>query len=130
MTEILITAAKLMNIPATLLLAICTTESNLKNVINPDDGGSPSYGICQVKLGTAKMFSTSVTQHDLMLPRVNAHYAALYVRYQLKRYRYNIPNAISAYNAGSLFLTDKGKHTNEAYVIKVRSKYKLFTKEK
>ena len=53
-SAIILAAAKAVGVPGALLLAICTHESNLQNVIAPQDHGSPSYGLCQVKQDTAK----------------------------------------------------------------------------
>ena len=52
---IILAAAKSISVPGALLLAICTHESGLKNVTVQQDGGSPSYGVCMVKDGTARM---------------------------------------------------------------------------
>lgn len=93
--------AKFLGVPGSLLLAICTHESGLKNTINQYDGGSPSYGICQIKADTARMLGfAGELESDLMVPGLNAWYAAKYLGYQLKRYQGDWCKAVSAFNAG------------------------------
>ena len=104
------------------IAGICWVESNHRNVLNKDDGGSPSYGICQIKLATAHMFNNKLKAEDLMIPAVNIYYASRYFKYQTKRYRkHKFPDycAISAYNAGSC-------RSNKGYVKKVRKARKRF----
>lgn len=85
-----------------ILKAVCEIESNhnlkLKKVW---DGGSYSYGICQVKLGTARFMGFKGKESELMKPEVNVEYAAKYLAYQLKRYNNDYKKAIVAYNRGS-----------------------------
>lgn len=97
---IILAAAKAAKISGPLLLAICIQESNLKNVEVPHDGGSPSYGICQIKYETAKMLGYSGHAKGLMNPSTNAKWAASYLKYQKERYEYDWCKAVAAYNAG------------------------------
>lgn len=101
MVTVITLAAKSAGVPAGLLLAVCTTETHLRNVISQHDGHSASIGVCQVKLATARMFSKRVTQYQLWDPRANARFAALYLAKQLKRYP-SIECAVTAYNRGSV----------------------------
>lgn len=66
-----------------------------------DDGGSPSIGLCQVKLKTSKWLGYKGTEKQLLNPTVNAYYAAKYLKYQLKRYNGNTEKALIAYNRGN-----------------------------
>jgi hypothetical protein len=95
------TAAISAGVPPALLLSICFQESGLTNKTSVVDGSSASYGVCQVKLNTARMFNKSAHPSHLFSPERNARYAALYLAYQLKRYRYNTRCAVIAYNRGS-----------------------------
>lgn len=97
---IILTAAKAAKVSGALLLAICMNESNLKNIQVPHDGGSTSFGICQIKKGTAEMLGYTGNDKGLMDPKVNAYWAAQYLKYQQKRYNQNLCMAVSAYNAG------------------------------
>lgn len=118
-TETVVAAAKAYKVSSALLLAICTHESGgLKNVLVPHDSGSPTYGICQVKEGTAKMFGYKSEGTGLMDPATNATYAAKYLRYQLDRYDGNWCMSVAAYNAGSFNESTKapGKPKNLKYV--------------
>ena len=108
-----------------LLSSICWVESNHKpEAINIFDNGSPSFGICQVKLATAKWLQkrhklNDITDKDLMTPEINILYAGLYLTYQLNRYN-NIEQAISAYNAGSHIMS------NADYVAKVLKRMEYY----
>jgi soluble lytic murein transglycosylase-like protein len=94
--------AKNNNINANLLKAVCEIESkhNLK-VKKVWDGGSYSYGICQVKLGTARFLGFKGKEAELIEPKTNIDYAAKYLAYQLKRYKGDYKKAIVSYNRGS-----------------------------
>jgi len=120
--NIITLAAQKIGVPISLLMAICSHESGLKNVVVPNDGGSPSYGICQVKSDTAKMFGYEGTEKELMTPKNNVAAAAKYLKYQLDRYDQNWCKASAAYNSGTYFPSKKnlGKPTNHAYIKKVR----------
>ena len=132
MVTILIAAAKKAGIAPALLVAVCHTETNLRNVHNMDDNGSPSYGVCQVKQETAQWMGkfykdnkmSSLTEKELMTPAKNAEVAAKYLKYQLDRYDNNWCAAIAAYNAGSAVESKivPGKPRNYKYVKKVKSK--------
>lgn len=99
-TAIILAAALTAQVSPKLLLAICMQESNLQNVIVPHDGGTPTYGICQVKLGTAQMIGYTGTAQGLMDPATNAKWAANYLKYQKDRYDHDWCKAVAAYNAG------------------------------
>ena len=76
-------AAKINSVDPKIVKAICWVESRLQpKAVNPDDGGSPSYGLCQVKLATAQWMDKvyklkhKATVKRLMDPTINAFYAA------------------------------------------------------
>lgn len=130
-TAIILAAAAKAKVSGALLLAICTYETNLKNVIVPHDGGSPSYGICQVKYDTAKMLGFKGKAEDLMNPKVNAKFAAKYLKYQENRYDLtdsenddNWCKITAAYNAGTYKESKKvpGKPRNLKYVRRVQKR--------
>lgn len=98
--KIILLAAKKIGVASSLLLAICSHESNLKNITVPNDGKTPTHGICQIKLDTAKMLHYRGKEKGLMNPKTNALFAAKYLKYQLKRYDNDWCKATSAYNAG------------------------------
>lgn len=122
------TAAKAFNLEPELLLAICRVESRCKATkVNHNDGTraqrdlgviSKSYGLFQIKKGTAKGLGWT-SKEDLLDPAVNAYYAAKLIRYQINRYA-EIKSTISAYNAG------KAIKANKAYVDKVLIAYAEF----
>ncbi len=96
--QILFKAAKSAKISGAILVAICSHESGLQNIV-VQDNGSFSYGICQIKMDTATMLGYEGKPEGLMDPETNAMYAAAYLKYQHNRYQ-NWCHAIAAYNAG------------------------------
>jgi len=128
MITLLTIIATSVGIDPTLLKSICWVETNHRNVINQDDGGSPSYGLCQVKLETAQWLQKRhrlpiVTNANLMIEETNALYAALYLKYQQTRYD-DVECVISAYNAGSCIESNK-----PTYVRKVKKRMAHYTEE-
>jgi soluble lytic murein transglycosylase-like protein len=121
--QIILSAAKSVKISGAILVAMCSHESGLKNIVTPHDGGSASIGICQVKLETATMLGYSGTASGLMNPQTNAKFAALYLKYQFERYQ-NWCMAIAAYNAGRYNESRKepGHPRNIKYVLNVGKK--------
>lgn len=101
-----------------ILSALCFTESTHKtDAINIHDGGTPSYGLCQIKYQTAKELGFKGHISDLWLkPEINKYWALQYLKKQLKRYG-TVDKAIAAYNAGSL---KNGEIRNTKYVRKVK----------
>lgn len=111
-------AAKLAGVNPQLLLAVCSVESNFRAVKPHMDGTTESHGVCQVKLETAQHMDTvfklriKATQERLQVPFINAYYAGMYLKYQLKRYE-NWQSAVDSYNKGHMV------SQNSAYVQKV-----------
>jgi soluble lytic murein transglycosylase-like protein len=120
--SIIVLAAKNAKVSSALLLAICTHESGLNNVFVPHDGGSPTYGICQVKYDTAKMIGFKGKAKDLMKPEINAKWAAEYLKFQKSRYDNDWCKAVAAYNAGTYNESKivPGKPRNLKYVRHVQ----------
>jgi soluble lytic murein transglycosylase-like protein len=63
--------------------------------------GSPSHGVCQIKYFTAVTMGFHGKPKELNDPKINAKYAALYLRYQEERYGDDWVQLTSAYNSGS-----------------------------
>lgn len=122
---IILAAAAKAKVSGALLLAICTYETNLTNVVIYHDGGSPSYGICQVKYKTAQMLGFKGKEQELVNPFVNAKFAAKYLKYQEDRYGTGSwVKVVSSYNAGSFLESKKipGCPRNLKYVRRVQKK--------
>lgn len=96
-----------------LLLAICSTETGLRNVNNYQDNQGPSYGICQLKISTARALYKHLDALSLQQEQVNFMVANRYLESLKTRYNGNLLKSISAYNAGTY--TEK----NFVYVDKV-----------
>lgn len=120
----LVVGAKKAGVSAAVLLAICSVESNLQNTNHHNDGGSTSYGICQVKKNSAVQVGFLGKDKDLEDPETNAFWAAKYLKYQLDRYDGNKCKAVSAYNAGSFHESSlrPGYPKNLRYVRKIQNK--------
>lgn len=121
MAKIFDLSARLSRIPTTLLRAVCWVESNHRTVKTKSDGvdGRNSYGICQLKLQTARDMGFTGTAKELMQPHWNIYYAAQYLGYQLRRYHGNVKKAVKAYNRGHC-----SGSVNCQYVRKVMKAYK------
>lgn len=116
----ILAASQTFSLPPGLLSAVCYVESHHKpRAVNRQDGGSPSLGLCQIKLDTAKLLGFQGKEKDLMNPKVNAYYAAKYLKKQLDRYDGYYYRAISAYNAGKFWMDLNGMARNNDYVEKV-----------
>lgn len=115
-----LTATNTFYLPPGLLSALCWVESNHKPAaINQYDGGSPSYGLCQIKLETAKMVGYRGSEKQLLNPKTNVFWAAKYLKKQLDRYGEDPRKAVAAYNAGTHKTNKKGEIRNVKYVNKV-----------
>jgi len=123
-TESIFAIAKTIKVSGPLLLAICSHESGLHNIVTEHDGNSSTYGVCQIKLETATMLGYKGSWYNLMIPEVNIKWAAYYVKYQESRYGDDWCKIVSAYNSGSFTESKKvpGKPRNLAYVQLVRGK--------
>lgn len=126
-TSIILAAATKMKVSGTLLLAICSWESGLNNLMVEHDGkeGTPSYGICMVKYETAQMVGYTGDADGLMNPKTNAKYAAKYLAYQVSIYgEEDWCKLVASYNAGSFKQSRRvpGKPVNLPYVRHVQSK--------
>lgn len=111
-------------LPPHVLEALCFVESSHNiEAIHPDDGGTPSIGLCQVKLGTARWLGYKGDAEGLLDAKTNAYYAAKYLDKQRRRYKGSISKAIIAYNRGNA-----KNLTNSAYYEKVLKQYRLRSK--
>lgn len=123
-------AAKLAGVSGHLMIALCTHESGLKNVVVQDDGDGPTYGICQVKLETARHMdevynlNTKATIKRIMNPFINAFYSAKYLKFQLEQNNGDVLAALDSYNKGHLV------SRNSKYVRYIKKTFKkLFPEE-
>lgn len=127
MLNLILGVAMKVGVNPILLLSICNVETGLRNVTNYHDHFGPSYGVCQIKLPTAKMVMLDVTAKKLQNPRTNVTAAALLLKRLVNKY-HNEWKAVAAYNAGSLRY-NKGKLINNKYVEKVKNNYYTFNKK-
>jgi soluble lytic murein transglycosylase-like protein len=119
---IILMAAKAAKVSGALLLAVCTHESGLNNVYVPHDGGSPTYGVCQIKYDTAVGVGYKGDPKGLMDPKTNAKFAARYLKFQESRYNGDFVKMAAAYNAGTYNESKKvpGCPRNLAYIKNVQ----------
>jgi hypothetical protein len=99
MNTLFLIAALLNNVDPALLEGICYVETKHTNVFTPRDGKSPSWGICQLKLGTAREVGYSGPGYGLLQPETNVFYASRYLRKLYRRFGSD-RRAVSAYNCG------------------------------
>lgn len=97
--------AKIVGVSGTLLVAICSHESNgFKMNYSAYDKGSPSFGSCQIKEASARQLGFKGKAEELNDPRTNALYAAKYLKYQQDRYGEDDWCVLtSSYNSGTYF---------------------------
>lgn len=105
-------------LPPNLLSSICYIESKHEvTAIHLNDGKSHSYGVCQIKMKTARWLGFKGTEDELMKPEVNVKYAAKYLHYQLKRHHGDIIASIISYNRGNAKNLTHTKYSDK--VVKV-----------
>jgi len=111
-----ITNSTAYGLPDGLLSSLCYVESKHKiSAIHKDDGGADSLGVCQVKLATARSLGFKGTAKQLMNPKMNIKYSAMYLNYQVKRYHGNITKAVIAYNRGNARGLTTSKYARKVY---------------
>jgi len=119
-------AASAFKIDVALLYAFCTEESRCNiNALNKDDGTafaksqgvkSPSHGMFQIKLPTARSLGFAGSSKQLMKPEINTWYASKLLRSLYNKYK-DTSKVISAYNAGHPITG------NKKYVFRVLRAY-------
>jgi soluble lytic murein transglycosylase-like protein len=88
-------------LPEGLLESLCYVETRHQiTAIRQDDGGTPSLGVCQVKLSTARELGYKGSEIGLLDPSTNIHYAAKYLKKQIKRYG-SVERGVVSYNRGN-----------------------------
>lgn len=118
-TSIFLAVTLTFDLPPGLLDSVCFIETrhNVSALVE-HDGGSPSYGVCQVKLSTARDMGFKGKPEHLMIPEINAYYAGKYLSRNLKKYR-QIERAVIAYNRGHA-----GELNTTAYSNKVLTRWR------
>lgn len=110
------------HVPPMLLAGICDVESaRHTRVINYNDGGANSYGLCQLQLRTARSVGFKGKASELLKPTVNMTIAAKLIHKLINRYPHKMDCAIAAYNYGSCRLNLSGQIYNRSYVRKVHA---------
>jgi hypothetical protein len=117
MIELFTVIAGKVGISASLLLAVCTHESGLKNINNFTDRLEVGLGACQLHVSTARQFGKHYDMLALQQTRVNAKVAALYLKSLQKKYLYD-SEVISSYNYGHVKYKNN-RLVNHIYVAKV-----------
>lgn len=100
-----------------MLKAICTKESNLKNV-HVEDQGSISYGPCQVKRIAAKQ--VGLDNVNLQLPEVSIDVAAKYFKYMKNKCGGSDIKAIAAYNTGKCITPKANGYTTDVINLYIK----------
>ncbi len=96
-----VTTTGAFELPHGLLDSVCYVETKHDvSAYHPNDGGSPSIGVCQVKLSTARWMGYKGDAEGLQDPAVNVYYAGKYLKYQISRYN-SVERGVIAYNRGN-----------------------------
>lgn len=113
-------------VPFRLLVSVCKVESGLNPATKTHFDGrkdprtglrrySPSHGLCQIKMATARFMGFTGDEKSLYNIDTNSRYAAKYLRFHLDQYDGDWVMAVAAYNRGSSGVTI----SNTLYVKKV-----------
>lgn len=107
--QIIVGAAKAAKVSSAVLYAICSFESNnFMYDYTLYDNGTPSFSVCQIKSGTAKLLGwNGKDEMELRNPYVGIKFAAKYLRYQMDRYDGDSCKAVAAYNSGTFIESKK-----------------------
>lgn len=113
-------ASTYVGVPEDLMIAVAWVESSHRTTLPvKKDGSTPSYGVFQIKLETARWVDKvyhhkhKATPTRLLTVDDNALYACKYMKLLLKRYG-NWQMAVDAYNKGHVVSEESG------YVQKVK----------
>ena len=117
MIPLFLSIAKQVGVNATLLLSICSVESNLRVVNNFKDSNGGSYGICMLNINTAREIEPYIDILALQQKSVNIRIAALYIKKLQNRYD-KMEDVIVSYNAGSVRMYND-EYINRGYLDKV-----------
>jgi soluble lytic murein transglycosylase-like protein len=102
-------------LPQGLLNSVCFVESsNNPNVVHYHDGKGASYGLCQIKLTSARLVGFKGTKEDLMSPKTNIYYAGKYLQHQVIRYQ-SLRRGVIAYNLGHAGVLTSTKYQAKVY---------------
>lgn len=113
LTALFIANTTRFNLPNGLLSSLCFVESrHISSIVHKHDGKSHSYGICQVKLETARYLGFIGTQDELLKPENNIFYAAMYLNKQIRRYN-DITKGIVAYNRGNALRLTRSNYSDK-----------------
>lgn len=131
MQALILSIAKTVGVNASLLLAICSTETGLQNIDSFNDGNTHSIGVCQVKEDTANLVGKvygvkdlqKASEEDLRDPKKIIKAAAYYLKWQIERYEGSECIAALAYNSGSIILNKNKKPINLKYLKSVSAIY-------
>lgn len=92
----------------------------IKNII---DYHYCSFGLMQILYGMARHYGFIGSPFKLYDPDIGIKYGVRHLKYLWRRYRGNIKDIISVYNAGSIRRSTEGKYRNQEYVDNVLKFY-------
>jgi hypothetical protein len=97
-------ASKKYGVSTLLIYAVIAQESSGKPELR---GSSGEYGLMQLMPGTAQMLGYTGDLNQLLTnPTLNIDLGTKYLKRQLDRYNRSIPDALAAYNAGTVYRMD------------------------
>lgn len=123
---LIISAAVKVGVSPAIMAAICIAETNLKPINNFADHHKTengSFGICQVSVGTARMFYPFADRLALQDPKFNALVAARVYKKKLEDNGGDQWKAVAGYNSGTVYYKPDGTFKNQKHVNKVKAIY-------
>jgi hypothetical protein len=112
-------------------VAVAWVESNFRNTINKNDGGSPSYGMMQVKCIAARQAGFKKNCKLLKNEKIALRFGILFLEQKLKKYK-SMEEVFASYNSNVPIRCIKYKVdkcyprelVNHNYVYKAMRRYK------
>lgn len=123
MESIIIAIALANQVDPNLLLAVCYKETRFVQIDSPNDGGSTSYGPCQIKQISARQVASTGDVRDL---EDSIDIAAKYLSYNIKRC-HGVEAGIAAYNYGHCKPTTIYSRSVLVYYKQFQNKYFYYT---
>ncbi len=117
--SLIITIALSNGLDPILLLAVSFQETRIHNVINYNDGGSPSYGVAQVKEIAKRQVAS---EGDLENLEDSIDIAAKYLMYNIKHCK-GIEAGVAGYNRGKCIKSTEYSRNVMNYYESFKQKY-------
>lgn len=131
LTKVINYWAQVRNIPPALIKAIIYQESrfNQKALRYEPHLDDSSYGLMQILSKTARGMGFTGPVALLYDPMINLKYATKFLKDMIVRFKGHLPDALSAYNAGSGNVEAGKRYVNPEYVQSVLKLYAAYSRK-